>query len=118
VEVSLAGGDHVIAIITQGSTAALDLKRGSDVVVLVKSSSILIGLDWGGRLALSARNQLRGEVTRITRGAVNSGIVVHLEGGNTAAAIITTGALDTLGLELNEQAVAVFKASSVILGST
>jgi len=116
VEVSLAGGDHIVAIITQGSTVALDLKRGSDVMVLVKSSSVLIGLDWGGKLALSARNQLRGEVSRITRGAVNSEVVVQLRGGNTVAATITNGAVDALGLELNERAVAVFKASSVILG--
>jgi molybdate transport system regulatory protein len=116
VEVSLAGGDHIIAIITQGSTAELALKRGSDVVVLVKSSSVLIGLDWGGKLALSARNQLRGKVARIARGAVNSEVVIQLKGGNTVAAIITNGALDMLGLELDEQVVAVFTAASVILG--
>jgi molybdate transport system regulatory protein len=118
IEVSLTGGDRVVAIITQQSTTALDLRRGSDVVALVKASSVLIGLDWGGPLALSARNQLRGVVERITRGAVNSEVVVRLKGGNTVAAMVTNGAVETLRLELQEQVVAVFKASSVILGTT
>ena len=75
IEVSLTGGDRIVAVITQQSTTALDLRRGRDVVVLVKASSVLIGLDAGGPLALSARNQLRGEVERIIRGAVNTEVV-------------------------------------------
>jgi molybdate transport system regulatory protein len=118
IDISLAGGDRVVAVITQHSTSTLDLRRGRDVIVLVKASSVLIGLDGGGPLALSARNQLRGEVERITPGAVNTEVVVRLKGGNTVAAIVTNGAVDSLGLEPKESVVAVFKASSVILGTT
>ncbi len=118
IEVSLTGGDRIVAIITHHSTDALELRRGREVLALVKASSVLIGLDWGGQLALSARNQLRGEVERIVRGAVNTELVARLKGGNTVAAIITNGALDTLNLQVGEKVVAVFKASSVILGRT
>ena len=118
IEVSLTGGHRIVAVITQHSTTALDLRRGREVVALVKASSVLIGLDAGGPLALSARNQLRGQVARINRGAVNTEVVVRLKGGNTVAAIITNGAVETLRLEVQQQVVAVFKASSVILGTT
>jgi molybdate transport system regulatory protein len=66
-------------------------------------------------LRLSARNQLAGRVTRVTRGAVNSEVVIGLRGGNTVAAIVTNGSADELKLAVGQQAMAIVKASSVIL---
>ncbi|MNT69638.1 Molybdenum-pterin-binding protein MopA [compost metagenome] len=49
-------------------------------------------------------------------GAVNAEVVIELDGGGTIAAIVTNGSVETLGLAVGVPAVAVFKASSVILG--
>ena len=49
-------------------------------------------------------------------GAVNSEILIQLEGGATVAAIVTNDSAQELGLKQGSPAVAIFKASNVILG--
>lgn len=119
VDVALTGGDRIVAVITRASTGHLGLRRGADVLVLVKASSVLVGRGAAARsLRLSARNQLPGRVSRIERGAVNSEVVLALRAGLTVAAIVTNDAVDELELAVGARAVAIFKASSVILGVT
>ena len=78
----------------------------------------MVGTADGVRMRLSARNQLAGQITRVTPGAVNTEVVIGLKGGNTVAAIITNVAAKELKLAINAEALAIFKASSVILGVT
>jgi molybdate transport system regulatory protein len=70
----------------------------------------------GAPLKLSARNQLRGTVESVKRGAVNAEVSLVLEGGAVITAVVTNDSVDTLRLAEGGTAVAVFKASSVILG--
>jgi molybdate transport system regulatory protein len=114
-EIELVGGDCIAAVITRESTENLALAVGTEVIALVKASSVLVGTNDGPQLRLSARNQLAGRVTRVTRGAVNSEVVIGLRGGNTVAAIVTNGSADELKLSVGQQAMAIVKASSVIL---
>lgn len=118
IEIELPGGDRITAVITHGSVENLGLETGQDAIALVKASSVMVGTMDGGPLGISARNQLSGSITRITPGAVNTEVVIGLRGGNTVAAIITNRAAKDLGLEAGQQALAIFKASSVILGAT
>lgn len=112
----LAGGQHIVSTLTHESVEALELAPGAEAFALVKASSVMIGLpDPGTRL--SARNQLAGTVARIAPGAVNAEVVLDLDGGGTVAAIITNTALRDLELEQGVRALAIFKASSVILGT-
>jgi molybdate transport system regulatory protein len=69
-------------------------------------------------MKLSARNQLAGTVSQITRGAVNAEVAIQLAGGGVIVAIVTNGSVDSLGLVEGLAAVAIIKASSVILGTT
>ncbi len=115
VELALTGGERLTAAITRGSTAALGLKRGVAAVALIKASSIILAAGAGPRLKLSARNQLAGRVVRVVRGAVNSEIVLEITGGSTIAAIVTNTSVKELRLARGMEAVAVFKAASVIL---
>jgi len=115
VTLALPGGQKIVATITHESVETLELKQGAEAFALVKASSVLIGLpDPAARL--SARNQLPGVVSRVVPGAVNAEVVLDLDGGGTVAAIITNGSVDELGLAPGVQALAIFKASSVILG--
>ncbi|MFT4047638.1 MAG: TOBE domain-containing protein [Solimonas sp.] len=119
IEITLHGGETIVATVTSESGEALRLERGSEVVALVKASSVIIGVeDAGAALRLSARNQLRGTVSSLHRGAVNSEVVIDLAGGNSVAAIITNASADALGLEVGGAATALFKASSVIVAIT
>jgi len=52
----------------------------------------------------------------VRTGAVNSEILIDLEGGTTLVAIVTNESAQDLGLGEGAPAVAIFKASSVILG--
>jgi molybdate transport system regulatory protein len=116
VEIKLAGRARLVAVITHESTENLGLAVGSEVVALVKASSVMVGTGDGARLRLSARNQLAGQVVRVTPGAVNTEVVIALPGGNTVAAVITNVAAKELKLKAGKKALAIFKASSVILG--
>ena len=68
-------------------------------------------------MKLSARNVLSGTVTKISRGAVNAEVVLDLKGGPAVTAVITNGAVDSLGLKEGMAASAIIKASSVIVGT-
>lgn len=115
VVLELPGGQQVVATITHESVETLALARGVEAFALIKASSVLVGLPDPG-MRLSARNQLPGVVSRVMPGAVNAEVVIELDGGGTIAAIVTNGSVEALGLEVGVAALAVFKASSVILG--
>lgn len=116
-EISLRiAGDHtVVATITRESTQELGLAVGKEALALVKASSMLVGVPGEG-LRISARNQLPCTVAEITPGAVNSEARLALAGGTTLAAIVTNESIRELGLKAGADAVAIFKASSVIIG--
>ena len=116
IEIKLHSGDRITAIITHESTEHLGLETGREVVALVKASSVLIGKG-RTRLKLSARNQLAGTVTRLTRGAVNSEVVVRLRESYTVAAVITNQSASELELAEGHKVWAIFKASSVIVAT-
>lgn len=117
IEIDIAGGQRIVAIVTHESTESLGLKVGRDAVALVKASSVILMVD-GEKTKLSTRNRLAGTVSRIEPGAVNSEVVVDLPGGGAVAAIITVESARSLGLQVGRPVTAIFKASSVIVGTT
>lgn len=62
----------------------------------------------------SARNQFKGTVTAIGAGAINDQIELDA-GGLKLVAVITRGSTEELGLKVGATAVALVKASSIIL---
>jgi molybdate transport system regulatory protein len=67
-------------------------------------------------MKISARNQLKGTVTKITPGPVNAEVDLTLEGGQQIAAIITNQSVNSLGLAVGKMAYAIIKASAIIIG--
>jgi molybdate transport system regulatory protein len=67
-------------------------------------------------LRTSARNQYEGTVQAIQRGAVNSEVILDLDGGDKLVAIITNRSVDDLGLREGGSAIALVKSSFVVLG--
>lgn len=124
VTLALPGGQAVVAVLTHESTETLGLTVGASAFALVKASWVMLIVDDGaGTFRISARNQLRGTVTRVVRGAVNTEVSLMLEdaggGANTpvVTAVVTNESVDALGLAEGKPAIAAFKASSVILGT-
>jgi molybdate transport system regulatory protein len=116
VELELSGGDRIVAIITHESLERMNLRPGDNAVALIKASSVIVARDDGVSMKLSARNQLKGTITRVEPGAVNAEVVIALSGGNSVAAIITNTSAIEMRLADGMAVTAIFKASSVILG--
>ena len=114
VELTLAGGTRLAAIVTRESTQALDLRLQQTVVALVKASAVLVAVDVQDA-KLSARNQLHGTVRSLTPGAVNAEVVIETADGVAIVAVITQAAVRELGLAPGVAATALVKASDVIL---
>jgi molybdate transport system regulatory protein len=117
VDIALPGGTPLVATVTKESTASLALAPGRAVIALVKASWVMLGLP-DERLRVSASNQLPGRVRRTTPGAVNAEVSVELDGGGTVTAIVTMESANALGLAEGSAVVAIFDASSVIVGVT
>jgi len=66
-------------------------------------------------MKLSARNILKGKVVKISKGAVNSEIILELPGGTQIVSIITNTSVDSLELTEGKEAYAVIKASNVMV---
>lgn len=66
-------------------------------------------------MPISARNQLKIEIIDIKEGAVNSLITGKLAGGEILKATITIDSQKALNLKVADEAVFLFKASSVIV---
>jgi molybdate transport system regulatory protein len=114
VTLSLPGSDLLVAIVTHSSVKTLGLAVGKPAVGLVKAPWVIIGVPETG-LTFSARNQLKGVVSSIATGGVNSEVGITLPGGNVVHSVVTNDAVKELGLAVGKPAVAVIKASHVIL---
>jgi molybdopterin-binding protein len=66
-------------------------------------------------MKISARNVLKGRIKQITAGAVNTEVVVELDGGAQIVSIITKSSAETLDLEKGKEVYAVIKASDVMI---
>lgn len=108
-------GLDIVAIITHGSAASLGLAAGKPAFALVKASSVIV-MVYANSSQVSARNCLTGTIASVTKGAVNSEVIISAAGGAQIAAIVTNDSVDRLGLASGKTASAIFKASSVIVG--
>ncbi len=67
-------------------------------------------------MKLSARNILKGTVTRVKKGAVAAQVNVDIGSGNVITSTITVDAADELGLVEGKDVSVIIKSSEVILG--
>ncbi len=112
--IRIPGGEELVASITSESSRELELQEGSEVFALIKASSVILACEEQG-VKFSARNQLSGTVSRVVEGAVNSEVTIKV-GESTLIAIITNGSAASMQLAEGSRIVALFKASSVIVG--
>ncbi|MDD2357840.1 MAG: TOBE domain-containing protein [Thiovulaceae bacterium] len=108
-----AQGLKLNASITNTSVKIMDLKIGEKVVCFFKASNVLIAT--GAMPSISARNKILGDIKEIKMGAVNDEIIMNVGNGDEITAIITNDAVKELGLMEGEKAIAIIKASEVMI---
>lgn len=111
VEVKVSDAVSISANITNDSCLNLGLMVGSEVMMLIKSTFVILSKE---KLKSSARNNIQAVVSEVTKGAVNAEVKLSLE-HQTLCAVVTNDAVDDLGLAKGDVVYAMFKASSVIL---
>ena len=72
-------------------------------------------LFWSLGMQTSARNALRGVVSRITEGAVNAEVGLTVAEGLEITAIVTKDSIEALKLQVGRPAIALIKSSFVVL---
>ena len=68
-------------------------------------------------MKISARNQLKGTIVDVVKGATTSHIRIDIGGGVIVTSSITNEAVDELKLAKGKAAIAVIKASDVMVGT-
>lgn len=66
-------------------------------------------------MKISARNQIRGKIVDIKKGATTAHVRIEVASGVTITSSITNDAVDELSLRVGETAIAVIKASNVMV---
>ena len=67
-------------------------------------------------MKLSARNQIKGKVVDVKKGATTSHVRIDVGHGVVITSSITNEAVDDLGLKVGDDATAIIKASDVMVG--
>jgi molybdopterin-binding protein len=67
-------------------------------------------------MKLSARNQLKGKIVEVAKGATTSHVRIDIGQGTVITASITNEAVADLGLKKGDDAWAIIKASDVMIG--
>ena len=68
-------------------------------------------------MKISARNMSKGTVKSVVHGAVNSAVVIELQGGTEVVSIITKDSAEGLALATGKEVYAVIKASDVMIAA-
>jgi molybdopterin-binding protein len=66
-------------------------------------------------MRISARNQIKGTVVEVTKGATTSHVRVDIGNGQIVTSSITNEAVDELGIKAKAAVIVVIKASDVLI---
>lgn len=112
-EITVKAAHKIYASITKNSYQELGLRVGSDVIAIIKASSVLVSKT----APLSTyENVIKGKVIQILSDTSTTEVTLELTQHATLSATIANETFETSGIKINEEAYAFFQASSVILG--
>jgi len=75
-------------------------------------------LNLGGRpVKLSARNQISGKIVEVRKGQTTAHVRIDIGNGVIVTSSITNEAIDELGLKVGDNAIAIIKASDVLVAT-
>ena len=110
------GDEEVKADITRESIKELGLTEGKAAYAIIKATNVMFASGTERITNISARNQLAGTIVKVTEGAVNGHVSLEMADGNVVSGSITNEAIESLGLKVGDPALAVIKATDVMVG--
>lgn len=114
--VTIKVGDHTIkSDITMEAIKDLGLVEGKEAIAIIKASNVLIAAGSERIDTISARNQFPGTVAKVEKGAVNGHVAIEIADGAKITASVTNEAIEDLGLAEGAAAVAIVKATDVLV---
>lgn len=114
--VAIEVGEQIVkSDITMEAIRDLGLAEGKKAIAIVKASNVLVAAGSARIETISARNQFPGTVAKIAKGAVNGHVTIEIAGGAIITASITNEAIDDLGLAEGAPAIAIVKATDVLV---
>ena len=66
-------------------------------------------------MKLSARNQIKGKIVEVRKGATTAHVRIDIGNGVVITSSITNEAVDDLGVRVGDDAIAIIKASDVMV---
>lgn len=109
------GEQTIKSDITMEAIKDLGLAEGKEAIAIVKASNVLVAAGSERIANISARNQFPGTVAKVEKGAVNGHVSIEIADGAKITASITNEAIDDLGLTEGAAAVAIVKATDVLV---
>ncbi len=91
----------------------LGLEEGKECYAVIKATNVMFATE--KMAGLSARNQIEGTIVAIEEGAVNGHVTIEDADGVKVTGSITNAAIEELGLAVGGKAVAVVKATDVLV---
>ena len=67
-------------------------------------------------MKLSARNQIKGKVTSVDKGAVMAKVKMDIGNGNILTSLISKESVDDLDLKVGDNVTAIIKSTEVMIG--
>ena len=110
------GDETVKADITLESIKELNLTEGKTAYAIVKATNVMFASGTDRITNISARNQLAGTIVKVTEGAVNGHVSLKMADGNVVSGSITNEAIESLDLKVGDPALAIIKATDVMVG--
>lgn len=114
VKIDAGNGNVFTADITNASIEGLGLKPGKEAYAIVKATEVMFATE--KIKGISARNQFEGTIVAVKEGAVNGSVSLKIGEGQTITGSITNASIEDLDLEVGRKAVAIIKATSVMVG--
>lgn len=116
IELTLQGGAKLVAIVTSSSKEALGLVPGKEAIALIKAPWVTLATEDCG-LKFSARNQFAGEISAVTKGAVNATVDVKTDAGFSIVSVITNESVEGMSLSKGTRVIALVKASAILIAT-
>lgn len=114
--ITLENGDEIVTVITKQSCDRLGIVLNKEVMAIIKAPWIVLA-DIESGFSFSARNQFKGSIQEIKRGATNSTVHFITAKGLCLTAVVTNESIDEMGLTIGNEILGLVKASSVMLAT-